>query len=141
MWFVLMLISFLCNGCEAFGLRVLAGMGLANTDTNQYLLYYYLGGFLCVGIPLLIKRMWPTKTEVWIGSLMALCSISGTISLAMALGRYGVPGNVAFPISNGGSLFVVMIAGVVLFRERLGAYGICGCALGGAAIVLLSLPG
>jgi drug/metabolite transporter (DMT)-like permease len=36
---------------------------------------------------------------------------------------------------------VVMIAGVVLFRERLGAYGICGCALGGAAIVLLSLPG
>jgi drug/metabolite transporter (DMT)-like permease len=50
-----------------------------------------------------------------------------------------VPGNVAFPISNGGSLFVVVIAGVALFRERIGAYGIAGCTLGAIAILLLGI--
>jgi multidrug transporter EmrE-like cation transporter len=140
MWLVLMLISFTCNGCEQFGLRILAGMGFTNADTNQYLLYYYLGGFLCIGIPLSASKMWPNKKEMLIGSLMALCSISGTISLAWALGRYDVPGSVAFPVSSGGSLFMVVIAGVVFFRERLGKYGICGCALGTLAIVLLSIP-
>jgi drug/metabolite transporter (DMT)-like permease len=70
---------------------------------------------------------------------MAICSISGTVSLAWALGRYHVPGNVAFPISSGGSLFMVVIAGVALFRERLGFYGISGCAIGFLAILLLSV--
>jgi drug/metabolite transporter (DMT)-like permease len=134
-----MLVAFFFNGCEAFGVRVLAGMGFADSSTNQYLLYYYLGGFLCIGIPLALKGLWPNKTEIYVGTLMALCSISGTVSLAWALGHYNVPGNVAFPISNGGSLFVVVIAGVMFFRERLGAYGIAGCTLGTIAILLLSV--
>ena len=134
-----MLISFLCNGCETFGLRVLAGMGFANVAVDQYVLYYYLGGFLCIAVPLCLKKMWPTKTESFIGLLMALCSVSGTMSLALALGRYKMPGNLAYPISSGGSLFMVVIAGVLLFRERLGKYGIIGCALGSLAIILLSI--
>ena len=139
MWIVLMLISFLCNGCETFGLRVLAGMGLANIAVDQYILYYYLGGFVCIAVPLCLKKMWPTKTEIVIGVLMALCSIAGTMSLALALGRYNMPGNIAYPISSGGSLFVVVIAGVALFQERLGKYGITGCLLGTIAIILLSI--
>lgn len=139
MWLLLMLLSFLFNGCEAFGVRVLAGLGMADRYTDQYLLYYYLSGLLCIGIPLLVKGTRPNAREVGVGALMALCSISGTISLAYALGRYNIPGNIAFPISNGGSLFMVVIAGVLLFRERLGRYGICGCALGILAIVLLSV--
>ena len=70
---------------------------------------------------------------------MAVCSISGTASLAYALGHYQIPGNVAFPISNGASLFIVITGGVLLFKERLGRYGIAGCALGTLAIVLLSI--
>jgi multidrug transporter EmrE-like cation transporter len=140
MWIVLMLISFLCNGLETFGLRVLAGFGVANTDVNLYLLYYYLGGLLFIGIPLAAKNLWPNKAEVYIGTLMAIFSVMGTAALALALGRYQVPGNVAYPISTGGSLFVVVIAGVLFFRERLGKYGIAGCALGTLAVVLLSIP-
>jgi drug/metabolite transporter (DMT)-like permease len=135
---LLMLISFVFNGCETFGLRVLAGMGLADRYTNQYLLFYYLGGFLCIAIPMAAKRLLPNWTEILVGTLMALWSISGTVSLSYALGSYHVPGNIAFPISNGGSLFFVVIAGVAFFGERLGKYGISGCALGVLAIVLLS---
>jgi drug/metabolite transporter (DMT)-like permease len=139
MWLLLMLIAFFFNGCGVFGLRILAGMGLTETHVNQYLLFFYLGGFLFMAALLAVRRVSPNRTELVIGSLMAICSLSGTASLAYALGNYSVPGNIAFPISNGGSLFVVISGGVLLFRERLGLYGICGCVLGTLAIILLSL--
>jgi multidrug transporter EmrE-like cation transporter len=139
MWFVLMLLAWMFNGLGVFGLRVLAGMGLSGVVTNQYIMYWYMGGFLFMGVRLLAKRCIPNRTEMGLGALMALCSISGTAALAHALDAYRVPGNVAFPIANGGSLFVVVTAGVLLFRERLGWYGISGCALGTLAVVLLSI--
>jgi multidrug transporter EmrE-like cation transporter len=139
MWLVLMLVAFLFNGCGVFGLRVLAGMGLTETHANQYLLYFYLGGFLFMAGLLLIQKVRPNLREIGVGTLMALCSLSGTAALASALGNYQIPGNIAFPISNGGSLFVVIAGGVLLFRERLGLYGVSGCVLGTLAIVLLSI--
>jgi drug/metabolite transporter (DMT)-like permease len=139
MWLLLMLVAFFFNGCGVFGLRILAGMGLSETHVNQYLLYFYLGGFLFMALVLLLQRLMPSLREIGIGMLMALCSLSGTAALAYALGNYHIPGNIAFPISNGGSLFVVIIGGVFLFRERLGLYGLCGCVLGMLAIVLLSV--
>src|SRR4051794_10083636 len=108
MWLVLMLIAFIFNGCAAFGLRILAGMGLTGSYTYQYLLYFYLGGSLFMGVFLVAKRVFPNRSEIGMGALMALCSISGTASLAYALGNYNIPGNIAYPISNGGSLFVVV---------------------------------
>jgi len=139
MWLLLMLVAFFFNGCGVFGLRILAGMGLSETHVNQYLLYFYLGGFLFMAMVLLRRKIMPNLREIGIGMLMALCSLSGTAALAYALGNYHIPGNTAFPISNGGSLFVVIIGGVLLFRERLGLYGLCGCVLGTLAIVLLSV--
>ena len=133
------LVAFFFNGCGVFGLRILAGMGLTETHVNQYLLYFYLGGFLFMALVLLLQKLMPSPREIGIGMLMALCSLSGTAALAYALGNYHIPGNVAFPISNGGSLFVVITGGVLLFRERLGMYGLCGCILGTLAIVLLSV--
>ncbi len=139
MWLVLMLIAFLFNGCGVFGLRILAGMGLTGTHMYQYLLFFYLGGFLFMAVLLAAGKTWPNRTEAAVGALMAVCSISGTASLAYALGHYQIPGNIAFPISNGASLFIVITGGVLLFKERLGRYGIAGCALGTLAIVLLSI--
>ena len=140
MWILFMLIAFLCNGLAAFGLRMLAGMGFGAVDVNQYLLYLYLGGALSIAIPLTIMRIWPSKKETLIGLMMAVSSVMGTVTLALGLAKYHVPGNVAYPIATGGSLFVVVLAGVFLFRERIGKYGICGCILGILAIVMLSIP-
>jgi multidrug transporter EmrE-like cation transporter len=139
MWLLLMLLAWGFNGCGVFGLRILAGMGLAGLVTNQYLVYYYMGGFVFMGLVLLAQKTRPNRGEIAMGSLMALCSISGTAALGYALNTYNIPGNVAFPIANGGSLFVVVTAGVFIFRERLGWYGITGCVLGTLAIVLLSV--
>jgi hypothetical protein len=39
---------------------------------------------------------------------------------------------------SGGSLFVVAAAGILIFRERVGAYGIAGIAMGILSLVMLS---
>lgn len=140
MWIIFMLIAFVCNGLAAFGLRVMAGMGLGSANVNQYLLYLYLGGALALAIPLCTMRIWPTRKEILVGFMMAVASVIGTVTLALALAKYRVPGNVAYPISTGGSLFVVVLGGVFIFRERMGKYGVSGCILGILAIAILSIP-
>jgi len=134
-----MLLAMLLNGCEIFGLRILAGMGYEATAADQYVLFYYLGGLLVLIGVMGIRRSKPARREALIGAVMAACSIGGTVSLAYALNSYHLVGNVAYPIANGGSLFLVIAGGVLCFRERMGPYGIAGCLLGTLAIVLLSI--
>jgi multidrug transporter EmrE-like cation transporter len=69
---------------------------------------------------------------------MGLCSIAGQFFTGLALSR-NVAGHVAFPISTGGTLFVVALAGVFLFKERVGPFGIAGLVLGILSIVMLGL--
>jgi drug/metabolite transporter (DMT)-like permease len=129
------------NGCEIFGLRILASWGFESAATDQYVLWYYLGATAGTFLVMGVKRSRPNRKEVGIGALMALFSMLGTMSLAYALSSYRLPGNIAYPIANGGSLFMVIAAGVFLFNERLGWYGASGCALGTVAVVLLAVEG
>ena len=50
-----------------------------------------------------------------------------------------VPGSVAYPVGNGGSLFLVVLAGVLLFKEDVNRVGIAGIAVGVAAVLVLIL--
>lgn len=58
--------------------------------------------------------------------------------MALALG-YDVPGHIVFPVATGGSLFLVLAAGVILFKEKVGGYGVAGIVLGIASLVILSV--
>jgi hypothetical protein len=49
LWLGLMLLAMFLNGCEIFGLRILAGMGYDSAATDQYVLFYYLGGLITLG--------------------------------------------------------------------------------------------
>ena len=71
MWLLLMLLAWLFNGFGVFGLRILAGMGLAGLVTDQYVMYWYLGGFIFMSVRLVAKKTWPDRKEIGIGSLMA----------------------------------------------------------------------
>jgi multidrug transporter EmrE-like cation transporter len=50
-----------------------------------------------------------------------------------------VPGTIAYPVANGGSLFLVVLAGFLAFRERVSPVGLAGIALGIAATLVLVL--
>ena len=58
--------------------------------------------------------------------------------MAVALGS-GVPGHVVFPIAIGGSIFVVALAGRLVFGERMNLPTALGVALGFVAVILLGV--
>jgi drug/metabolite transporter (DMT)-like permease len=132
-----MLISFFLNGLGPFGLRVLAGLGVGEQYTPIYLVYWYLGGLVFLGTLALVRGQSPSKMEILIGSLVGLSSMVAQFSMGLALAQ-GAPGNVVYPIAHS-SVFVVAIAGVLMFKERVGNYGKAGIAVGILAVVLLSV--
>jgi len=136
-WMRLMLVAFVANGIGPFGLKVLAMRGLADYQ-SQYLFYWYLGGLVFAVAALLIGRGGVNGREILLGAAMGGCSFAGQSFTAMALAK-GLPGHIAFPLTTGGSLFLVALAGIALFKERIGPYGLCGVILGVASLVMLSI--
>ena len=110
MWFLLMLVILLTNGLSAFGLKLIAEWGLADSVKYPYLTVWYAGGFVALAVPLLFKGMRVGKTEIIWGGVTAALSVGGQVAMAVAL-TSGVPGHVVFPIAIGGSIFVVAFAG------------------------------
>jgi multidrug transporter EmrE-like cation transporter len=137
-WFQLMLLACITNGLGAFGLKVLAGRGLTDRYELQYLLVWYLG-WLLFGVVVFIGRPFRPRTrEILIAAAMGLCSVAGQFFAGLALAR-DVAGHVAFSISTGGTLFIVALAGILLFKEKVGAYGLAGLVLGILSIIVLSV--
>ena len=137
LWARLMLVAFLANGIGPFGLKVLAIRGLSG-EQSRYLLYWYLGGLVFAVAALIYSRDGVNTREVLLGAAMGGCSLAGQTFTAMALSK-GLPGHIVFPLTTGGSLFLVALAGIVLFKERIGPYGLCGVVLGVASLVMLSM--
>jgi multidrug transporter EmrE-like cation transporter len=137
-WLQMMFVALVTNGLGPFGLKVLNEAGLGEHQW-QYLIYWYAGGLLFAAGALLRKFSGLSSREVAFGAVMGLCSLGGQSFTALSLAS-GLPGHIVFPITTGGSLFVVATAGIVVFRESVGIYGIAGIALGILSLVLLSIP-
>jgi drug/metabolite transporter (DMT)-like permease len=139
-WLQLMLVAFAANGLGPFGLKVLSERGLADLFQSQYLLYWYLGGALFAVVAFAGgKTGFLHSREVVLGALMGICSVGGQAFTGLAL-SHQAPGHIVFPITTGGSLFLVAAAGILFFHERIGKYGIAGIALGIASLIMLSIP-
>lgn len=137
-WMRLMLIAFVANGLGPFGLKIMAEKGLSESYHFQYLLWWYAGGFVFCLAAFLIERVCLQPREVVMAFGIGAGSFGGQLFSLMALEK-GVPGYIVFPVTTGGNLFLVAAAGVFLFRERIGKYGIAGILVGVLALVLLSL--
>lgn len=133
-----MLLACITNGLGAFGLRVLAGKRLTDHYEFQYLLMWYLGWLLLGALIVICRPFRPQTGELLIAAGMGLCSIAGQFFTGLALAR-SVAGHVAFSISTGGTLFIVALAGVFLFKEKVGRYGALGLAFGILSIIVLSV--
>jgi drug/metabolite transporter (DMT)-like permease len=137
-WFVLMLVACLTNGLGAFGMKVLTERNLSGAYEFQYLVIWYLGWFLSSILIFLRQPFRVQPRELLVSASMGFCSVAGQFTTGLALG-HKIAGHVVFSISTGGTLFVVALAGIFLFKERVGKYGMAGLILGIASIVLLSI--
>ena len=138
MWFRWMMIAFFFNGLCTFGLRILAGLGWAAQYTSSYLVFWYGAGALFLLFQYIRSREQTKRADVVIGCALGLFSAGGQTSLGLALAG-GLPGSIVFPVVLAGGLFIVVAAGVIIFKERIGTAGILGILLGVLSIVLLSL--
>lgn len=137
-WLQLMLIAFVANGLGPFGLKMMAEKGLSEQYHYQYLLLWYLGGLL-FGMGWFLATRGKFQSREFLMSFgIAVGSFGGQLFSLLALER-NVPGYIVFPMTTGGNLFLVAAAGVLLFREKIGPYGIAGILTGIASLVLLSL--
>ncbi len=138
MWFRLMIIAFFLNGLSPFGLRILADLGLASQHTRSYLIFWYLSGLCFVLILFLRASGRPTLKETLVGAVLGFFSVCGQTFLGLALAR-GLAGNVVYPVTLAGGLLIVVLSGVLVFKERIGKAGIVGITLGILSLALLSL--
>jgi len=137
-WFVLMLVILLTNGMSSFGLKVLQAWGLPSSSKYVYLTIWYAAGFACIGAPMLGKGLKLGLKEIRWGAILAALSIGGQLAMASAL-QQGLPGNVVFPVTLGGSILIVALASRVLFAEKMHPLSWAGMAVGCVAVVLLSV--
>ncbi|MEO8131893.1 MAG: hypothetical protein ABI822_32665, partial [Bryobacteraceae bacterium] len=121
------------------GAKVLTEAGLSATHGDHYLLGWYASGFAAALLYSVRNLSRPLGKEVLIGAAMASMSFAGMLCLVGALNG-GAPAYIVYPIATGANVLFVAIGGVVLFKERLGAYGTAGILCGLLSVVILSLP-
>ncbi|HEY1686225.1 MAG TPA: SMR family transporter [Tepidisphaeraceae bacterium] len=136
LWLPLILLAFLANGLAASSQKVLVEWG-GGDYAWQFYVVLYAAGCLVMAAANAMQEGKPHRREVVTSAAMGVASVAGNICIVKALER--VPGSVAYPVANGGSLFLVVLAGVLIFKEHVNPAGIAGIIVGIAAIVVLVL--
>ena len=135
-WIPLMMVAFVGQGLVASSQKVLVEAN-AGAYVWQFYVVLYWSGFLALALVAFMREPRPNRRELATGLFMAVCSVVGNVSITMALNT--VNGVVAFPVSNGGSLTMVVLAGVLFFKEKIHPIGLGGIFCGITAILVLLL--
>jgi drug/metabolite transporter (DMT)-like permease len=132
-WLPLMIVTFIGQGLASSSQKILVE---AKVDTYvwQFLIVLYGSGFLAILLLSILREAWPNRREFSTALVMAGCSVVGNAAMVMALKT--VKGSIAYPASNG-SLIMVVLAGVLFFREKIHPVGIAGIICGISAILVL----
>ena len=131
-----MFICFILNGLSHVGIKVTSEIGLGRF-VPLVLFSMYLVAAIPAFIHMAAERVPLQQRSLWVGVLAGLGSTIGMSSLMRASGM--IPGYIIFPITSGGSLLLVVAIGSIIFKEKIGLYGILGIIVGAVAIALLSV--
>lgn len=123
------------GGCDAMS-KVFEVYGPANLS-EQFLFYTFAVAFLlCAGIAAYGKER-PGLRELMFGTLIGIPNFFSAKFLLLALGR--LPAVVVYPSFSVATLLCITLAGVAVFRERLGKLQWVALAAIVAALVLLNI--
>lgn len=134
-WLPLMMLAFLGQGLASTGSKILVEAKEGN-HISQFLIALYWSGFLAVLALSVFREPWPNRREYLTALVMAACSVVGNGAITLSLKT--VKGYVAYPVNNG-SLIIVVLAGVLFFREKIYPVGIAGITCGIGAVLVLVL--
>lgn len=131
----LLALSFLLNGLLLVGMKSVSEFSLTAFIPGVLLVQYTLAG-LVTSPEALTSKVPIRRASIWIGILAGLSSAVGMSASIAVAGM--LPGYVVFPVIQGGTILLVVLIGLMVFRERIGGYGIAGIIAGVVAIALLS---
>ena len=138
-WLLLMVLAFMANGVSASTSKLLGEAGFGDYAW-QFVTVLYWAGFGLMMILNLVNGSRPNRREFGIALVMAVGSVIGNVCLTKALDVKmpgHVDGSIGYPIGNGGSLTLVVLAGVLFFKEKIHPIGIAGIVCGLTAILIL----
>lgn len=130
---ILLLIS---GGCADVMSKVFEELG-APALSAQFLLYTFLVAFVLCTALMIGKKEQPGKAEVWFGLMIGIPNFFSAKFLLKAL--ESVSAVIAYPTYSVATILVVTLAGVLVFKERLGRRQWMAIAGILVALVLLNL--
>lgn len=104
---------------------------------DQFLLYTFFTAFVVCVIVCLVKKQKPALMDIAFGALIGIPNYLSTRFLLWAL--KDVPAVIAYPSYSVGTIVLVMLVGVIAFKERLGKRKLTALAVILAALILLNM--
>jgi drug/metabolite transporter (DMT)-like permease len=133
-WIGLVAFSFVTTGM----VQVCNKAFVHETDGGSLWTYVFVGqmvgGILAAGY-VGLRREWPRRTEMLLGSAMALGIVAAAIFMLKALEQ--LPGTVVFPLRTSLVTLLTAALSVGLWKERLHWPGVVGIAVAVAAVYCL----
>ena len=131
----LIALAFLLNSILAIGTKAVSEFGMAESIPMVLLIMYGTGAIMSLAYTISGRKRIEGKAVsiALLGGLGTAVGMSSNMTAAAIL-----PGYVVFPLVNGGTLVLVAVIGRLVFKERIGAFGVAGILAGIASIILLS---
>jgi len=104
---------------------------------DQFLLYTFFTAFAVCIIVCIVKKQKPALVDIAFGALIGIPNYLSTRFLLWAL--RDIPAVIAYPSYSVGTIVLVMLVGVIAFKERLGKRKFIAMAVILAALVLLNM--
>ena len=131
-----LLLLLLCGGMAEAMSKIFEASGVPGRE-GQFLFFTFLTALiLCVGC-MVVNGQRIGKAEVLYGLLIGIPNFVSSKFLLLAL--EDIPAVIAYPLSSVGSILVVTLAGVLVFRERLVKSQWLALGMILAALVLLNM--
>jgi multidrug transporter EmrE-like cation transporter len=135
-WLGWLVTAFLAQGGWEIMLR--ATGDFKDDGMRSLFLVIAFGGSCLFTLPVMVAtRARLTKRELSYGLLLGGCSFLGTGSRVLALRE--LSGTVVFPASTASIMILVQIAGLCLWKERIGPWGTAGLLSASLSVALLCL--
>ena len=132
----MILLTILVVGFSQTSSKILIQSGL-QAENNFFFLAIFASASLLV-MPLAYRnRKQVRKTDAAYGFGAGVFNLPSNRSLLIALTT--LPGAIVFPVSSAGSLLMVTIAAIILFKENMSRANIAGIILTVLAVVLINI--
>lgn len=126
----------LCGGMGDSMSKIFGESGVAKLEA-QFLFFTFLTALVFCTMLMLVKGQKPGRWELLFGVLIAIPNYFSSKFLLGAL--EAIPAVIVYPVYSVGSILVVTMTGVLLFRERLSKQQWAGIAAILVALVLLNV--